>query len=84
MKYIHFENNKWRFKGRRANVIDAIAGLKDRKDSPELMAKELDVPVDAIKEAILFYDKNPDIVKERIKSSHKFADKHVSLLNKIK
>lgn len=57
-QYIHFENNKWRFKGRRATVLDAISGMMDRKDSPDLLAKELDVPLEAVNEAIIFYQEN--------------------------
>lgn len=74
LKYIHFENEKWRFKGRRANVIDAVSGLLDRKDSPEMLASDLDIPVEAVIEAIEFYNNNPETVKSRIQKSHKYAD----------
>lgn len=66
MKYIEFKNGKWRFKNRRANIFDAIDGMLDRNDSMETLSKQIDVPIDAIIEAIDFIDKNPKLKIEHL------------------
>lgn len=64
LKYVEFRKDKWRFIGRRANIVDAILGQQARGDSFTQLAQMLDLPVAAIEEASKFLEKNPQIIKE--------------------
>lgn len=63
-QFIEFDGQKWRFKGYRAGVIDAILGLQARGESPSVLARELQLPLGAIEEAIQFVQSHPEAVIE--------------------
>jgi len=67
-QFIEFDGQKWRFKGYRAGVIDAILGLKARGESPVVLAMELQLPLDAIEEAIQFVQSHPEeVIKHQLR-----------------
>lgn len=75
-QYIEFVNEKWRFKGYRAGVIDAILGMRAREESAAMLARDLDLPVAAVEEAIQFVDSNPDAIAKHQRRMLKIANEH--------
>lgn len=75
-RFIEFRDEKWRFKGQRANVIDAIVGMKARQESVETLARDLDVSIDAVIEAVHFVDSHPEAVADHHRRMLKFANEH--------
>jgi hypothetical protein len=74
--YIEFDGSKWRFKGLRANVIDAVLGLKERSETQTVLAQALNLPVAAIIEAIEFVESNPEIVIQHQRRMLKIANEN--------
>jgi hypothetical protein len=62
--YIEFDGSKWRFKGMRANIFDAILGLKERKEAPSVLAQNFNLPLAAVNEAIEFVETHPEAVTQ--------------------
>ncbi len=63
MKFIHFHRKKYRFIGRRAGVFDTVFGMESRGDTPQITATELDLPIEAIFEAIDFVNSQQKKIK---------------------
>jgi hypothetical protein len=75
-QYIELREGKWRFKGRRANIIDAVLGLSERGDTIGALAQDLSLPEAAIEEAISFLQKNPEVISEHHRRMLKIANEH--------
>lgn len=63
-QFIQFESDKWRFNGRRAGVVDAVLGMQARNESTATLASELEVPIAAVEEAVVFVEANSAAVAE--------------------
>jgi hypothetical protein len=74
--YIEFDGSKWRFKGLRANVIDAVLGLKERGEAHAVMAQDLSIPLAAVVEAVQFIESNPEIVGQHQRRMLKIANEN--------
>ncbi len=75
-QFIQFENDKWRFKGRRAGVVDAVLGMRARNESAATLASGLEIPIAAVEEAVAFVDANPATVVEHQRRLMKIANEH--------
>jgi hypothetical protein len=76
--YIEFDGAKWRFKGLRANIVDAVLGLKERSEDPTVMALDFDIPIAAVYEAIKFVESNPEVVSQHQRRMLKIANENSS------
>lgn len=74
--YIEFDGSKWRFKGLRANVVDAVLGLRARGEEPSVLAQDLDLPMAAISEAVQFVESNPEAVNQHQRRMLKIANEN--------
>jgi len=74
--YIEFVGSKWRFKGMRANVVDAVLGLKARGEDPIVLANDFEIPLAAVHEAIKFVESNPEVVNQHQRRMLKIANEN--------
>ena len=58
-KYLEQREGHWRFKTRNSFPIKVIQGMLFAGDKKEDVAKDLDLPVEAIDEAKDLFDRNP-------------------------
>lgn len=75
-QFIEFDGQKWRFKGYRAGIIDAVLGLQARGESPSVLAQDLHLPLIAVEEAIQFVQSHPEAVIEHQRRMLKIANEH--------
>ena len=65
-KYLVVRNHPWRkqlyIKGRNMTVRQLVGGVKANKFSDEQTAENYDLPVEAIREALAYFEANPEVI----------------------
>lgn len=65
-KYLVVRRHPWRkqlcIKGRNMTVRHVVGAVKANRFSAEQAAEDLDLPVEAIREALQYFDENPEVI----------------------
>jgi uncharacterized protein (DUF433 family) len=67
-RYLEHRADSWRrqpyLKGRRMTVANVVYGMRAYKLTPEEAAEDFDLPLEQIQEALLYYQRHPEIVQQ--------------------
>ena len=68
--YLEARPHKWKkqlwIKGRNMTVWNLVASMRTNRDTPEIAAKCFRLPIEAIQEALDYYEQNKDLIHTEV------------------
>ena len=69
-RYLEAKPHKWKkqlwIKGRNMTVWNLIASLRTNQDTPEIAAKYFRLPIEAVQEALDYYQQNQELIHAEV------------------
>ena len=84
-RFLEWRPHSWRkqpyLKGRRMTVANVVYGMRANKLTPEKAAEDFDLPLEQIREALLYYQRHPEVVQQDQEEERRYLESKGCLID---